>query len=245
MDLDTMNIHFYGDSWYWTWYPKGSFKSNEIKKIISDADSFSFIEMLITAFGHNIRNFSIAGNSFGSTTDIITSTENSDADYVVVFFSSPVRRKEVINYPTHNLDEFINRYNDDVIGCLDRVGKWAVINNKQVLIFGGQATLYKQVFDKVTYKEHLHLAAECLISKMAGLEIPAGEFKLCDLDLGDAEKWDPLLVTKIHTETNAWRWSECIMKCTFPDLSHLNTVATIFFIDLLFQHIESLEKEKM
>jgi hypothetical protein len=237
-----MKIHFYGDSWYWTWYPKNCFKSNEIKKIVSEADSFSFIEMLIKSFGHNIKNFSNAGNSFVATKNSIITTENSEADYVVVFFSSPVRGLEILNYNTHDISQFMIQYNNVIIHCLNEIGKWATTNDKQVLLFGGQSTLYREVFDKCTHKENLHLVAECLVSSIEGKSPPHGDFKIFDLDLSKADKWDPLLIDTIYTQYN--KWNERAVKFTYPDASHLNAVSTIYFIDLLFQYIENLEKRK-
>lgn len=244
-------IRFFGDSWYWCWYTKNQLKSNAVQSKFYNPDVFAFpaFDCFLNFLNYSCINHCAAGKDFYQTVDTITNiTEHDDIIYNVVFFSSLVRRvnlKENLDKVT-NYKNFIDNFNDGTIKLLQKIQDWAEKNNQQILLVGGQCTLYRSVFDKVPHKTNLHLLSECIISTLIEKDKPFGIFKLSNDISDNVDKfWDKRLVNQIYEEQQEFNTDANNKVFTFPDFGHLNLVGALFLADLILHKIEELQEKKI
>lgn len=240
-----MKIRFFGDSWYWAWYPPNLIKSQALKKCLKNDKGYPAMESYFNRAGINCVTHNRPGCSFEDTVNsIIRTTECSDIKYNVVFFSSHFRNREhEKEFNTSNYKEFINSFNDQTVSILNEIQEWAEENKQEVFLIGGHSTLHKNVFDQVKNKKNLHLLSECIMSQFLSKEKPYGIFKLAD-DISSQvnENWDPELINHIYYNTKEWNDQRDQMhRITWPDHAHLNNTGALLLTDLILCKIEELE----
>lgn len=254
-----MHFRFFGDSWFWTWnyssnggYP--GFKSKEMPKLYDGKiDRVSMIQIILERLGHTVETFNNPGDPFTETVNIITRTAPKADAINVVFYSMDERGGDLAKFLNKNKKDPY-RVIENKIGFiteknLNRLAKFAHKTNQTFYLAGGQSTLYKKVFNTIEeeYKDNMVLVAECIISHMQEFtKEPFGIFKLTDI-IGtnipdnveiDWEQMQPDVVNALYDQTNDWK--KIAHKFTIPDSAHMNATTTLFFLDLLFQHIESV-----
>lgn len=250
-----MKLRFFGDSWYWAWFNKDLLKSKLVRnKIFLGAG----LPVLETYFNHlNIEcvHKNNPGLSFYETTGSVLATEpieNEDIDYNIICFSNLVRNKEKLaEFDVTNYNNFMDKWEKDSVELLEKLQIWAEQYNQTILLVGCQSTLPKKVFDKIKYKNNLHLLSECVVSQIineycrANFDGPFGIFKLAaDISQYADTTWDPRLVDHIYEDMNLW---DRVIKgggFLYNDHYHLNPTEHVFLMDLILNKIEQLEGEK-
>ncbi len=258
-----MNIRFFGDSWFWTWYYKNSFKSKTIKKWAATTgfdhhDALPTLSVILNELGHNVISYNKPGDNFYDTVDKVCSLVfHKDIKYNVVFFSNLFRYKEQLrSFNVHNYDKFMKKWNEDIIILLERLQKWAELYNQEIILVGGQCTLSNEIFNQLVNKKGIHLLSECLTNQILQEYYPNndackildgrkfGIFKLPEFYPWITDKWDQRLVDHIYEDSKLWNEIIVAYNVYCPDSQHPTVTGQIFFLDLLLQKIEILEGEK-
>lgn len=243
-----MKIRFFGDSWYWGWMFEIP-KSKTLKKIEeTPPGAIPFFKVYLESVGIECVSHNCPGSSFFDTTDsIIKTTDHKDIKYNVVFFSSLMRRhheqwKDQFDFS--NYDIFISQYNSKVLDLLKKIQKWAEIHDQQVLLIGGQSTLYKYLFDRLEDNKNLHLIVQCAISKILKNADPVfGAFKL-STDMAEHIKmtWNTKIIEHIYRDIKNFQQDTSIKFVTWPDAGHLNAAGIFLLTDIILKKIEELEE---
>lgn len=242
-----MKIRFFGDSWYWTWYPTHLIKSQLLKNCLKNNTGYPAIEVYLNNVGIDCITHNRPGRPFYDTVDsIIKTTDHTDVKYNVVFFSSHFRnRRHEKKFNLSNYKEFIDSFNTQTISMLSEIQEWAEENNQEVFLIGGHSTLYRNIFDQVKNRKNLHLLSECIISQLSLKEKPYGIFKLAD-DISNQvnESWDPELINHLYNDLKEWDNNlQHLYKVTWPDHAHLNNTGALLLTDLILCKIEELERK--
>lgn len=260
-----MHFRFFGDSWFWTWNysePIGynGFNSKAMKQLyetndVGKQDCISIQKIMLEHMGHTVETHCHPGSSFNDTVNQITSTGPIPNVVNVVFYSQDMRSVELAKFLAKNKkDEYRvieNKLNFVTEKNLNRLAKFAHKTNQKFYLAGGQGTLLKHVFNTIEeeYKSNMVLVAECILSSVMSDVDVMGKFKLTDI-IGEGNNvppeaevdWDqmqPDVIDNVYNQLNEW---DKYNSFTQPDKAHMNATSTIFFLDLLFQAIESLDK---
>jgi len=253
-----MHFRFFGDSWFWTWNYKSTgglpdFQSKGMEDLFDGKfDRISIIQIILERLGHTVETFNNPGDPFTETVNIITRTAPRADAINVVFYSMDERGYDLAKFLNKNKKDSY-RVIENKLGFiteknLSRLAKFANKTKQTFYLAGGQGTLRKDVFDTIQEedKDNMVLLTECIISLMQGAIEPLGIFKLTDI-IGtnvpdgvnvDWEELEPDVVNNIYDHLNDWK--NMAPKFTIPDTAHMNATTTMFFLDLLFQHIESV-----
>lgn len=238
-----MNLRFFGDSWYWSWYWQ-EFKSSTVKNKLVNSAGFPALEAYFNYLGVNCITYNQPGNSFANTVgSVLNSSDHQDIKYNIVFFSSHLRRTTANSITLTSKDKFIKEFDLITIAELTKLQIWAKENNQQILLLGGQSTIHKHVFDKLPDSTNLHLVSECILSHFLGKNDPFGILKLATdvTDLVD-DTWDRDMVIFLYDSIKEWESDESKNKFTLPDLGHLNGSGALLLADMIMEKIEQLNK---
>lgn len=260
-----MKIRFFGDSWYWCWFHEEAFVSKTLRGMLYNKVGLPILETYMNKLGIDCVEKCAPGNDFYQITEVITSsTDNEDIDYNIVFFSSLLRGKDpkeqnrLEHLNIHDYDYFMKKWDSDVIMLLENIQKWAEQYNQTVLLIGGQSTLEKRIFDKLSHKPNLHLLTECVTSSLVKryqklsnnynkLKINQnfGIFKLAkDISYKADETWDPRLINHMYEDQQLW--IDHVVTNGYlckPDDYHLNSIGVLHLTDLILYKIEQLKGE--
>lgn len=257
-----MNIRFFADSWFWTWYGKHTFKSKDIKAWAESEgfelhDALPTMDGILNRLGHNSISFVEPGiNFYGIVDTVCDQTSHENIKYNVVFFTNLFRyRDQIGSFDVENYDRFMEKWNVDVVVLLERLQDWAEKNDQQVILLGGQSTLSKEIFDCVKKKTNIHLLSECIThqilheyfnhkdacSFLNGRKF--GIFKLPEFLSWITDNWDKRFLEKVYQDSMLW--NETIVKHNIysPDTRHPTVTGQLFFLDLLLHKIDVLEGE--
>lgn len=245
-----MKIRFFGDSWFWNWGAQ-TLKSSQMKKFVDSSGGFPIVEIYLKFLGIDCERHNRQGNTFLDTTQsILEQTDHNDVKYNIVFFSSHIRRntEQWIDYfDFSDYNKFIDQFNTRTLYLLDEIQNWAEKNNQQVILVGGQSTLYKTVFDKLENNKNLHLLHECIISYFFNIiDGPYGIFKLAT-DITDFIKddWHPGIINHLYEDIERFRLDDKTLYVSWPDKGHLNSTGSFYLLDSIFNKIESLENNRI
>lgn len=183
-----MNFRFYGDSWFWTWWPDNQpFKSEQVNSLrargvsVDSRSSYphtpdpaiSFIELYLTMFGHEVEQFCHPGTTIIETVNTILSRQTADDDTVnVVFYSEPQRGIELRAlmeaecHPEFTYQMLEDRLYELTVKALSRLGHHANEINQEFIISAGQSTLYDRVMYQIPeeLRKNLTLLHPCILS---------------------------------------------------------------------------------
>jgi|TARA_B110000459_G_C16503085_1_gene444315 hypothetical protein len=183
-----MNFRFYGDSWFWTWWPEDMpFKSEQVNNLRArgvSVDSratyppgpdpaISFVELYLNKLGHEVEQFCHPGNAFCETVATICSRPAAEEGTAnIVFYSEPTRGVELRVYmekecqPDLTYDMLEDKLYEMTVVALCRLGKHANEINQEFIISGGQSTLYDRVMTRVPeeLRKNLTLLHPCILS---------------------------------------------------------------------------------
>lgn len=261
-----MNINIYGDSWAWCWnYMGEDFTSKEMRlhrskmpNPIADAafdyfrDAFPVLKMLLTAMGHTVTVHNVPGNPFTKTVSLITESETS-SECNIVFFSEIQRAGNLAQFSTHDKKLWDAEYAELLKACLNQLSDVANERQHPFFIFGGQSTLFKHEFDQYNQSQHVHLVAECVLSKILQTFLQKSHdiktysrYKFCDFVHLLDDTWDVLLLKEIVNGNllTAGAFDDGPVSralhdtMTRPDIAHMNAAMLPFFLELLFSYME-------
>ena len=241
-----MNVRFFGDSWYWSWYWK-EIKSDAVKnKLIHDA-GFPALESYLNYLGVNCISYNVPGKSFSTTVETVLSVSKDDSvKYNIVFFSSHLRPCCSDNICTTSFTQFKKDFDSLTKNHLVKLQTWAKENNQEILLFGGQSTIYKHIVDSLTDNSNLHVVCECVISHLIGKKEPFGILKLGTDVIGAIDDtWDHDLVIELYDSIREWESDTQKDKFTLPDQGHLNGSGALLLADIIMEKIEQLNKGEL
>lgn len=250
-----MNFRFFGDSWYWNWID--NIQSNALKKLAKKhsrlpdhfSNNISGIEIFLNDMGHEVEVFNYPGKNFTETVELIEKTPVSiECDFNVVFFSEIFREAKLFGSRVKNYEKTMDRYNNHIIDALVKLNEWAINNKQRVLLFGGQGTLPRKLFETALPKKtgFVFLCSECILSDIANnyLDQPRnlrlGTFKFSNWVNQINHRWNRQLVDEIHQDLEfAFNFRTQEGKIfMWPDYFHLNITGHLYFVDMLFNFIE-------
>lgn len=240
-----MKIRFFGDSWYWSWYPTHLIQSQLLKNRLKNRGGYPAMEVYLNNLGIDCVTHNRPGSDFENTVkSIVKTTDHTDIKYNVVFFSSHIRNYDYENvFNMNNYKEFIEKFNNLTVSMLSTIQKWAEENNQEVFLVGGHSTLHKEIFDRVENKKNLHLLSECIVSQFVSKERPYGIFKKADFTKEANKNWDPDLINHLYNDIKEWEdQRQGIYNVTWPDDAHLNNTGALLLTDLILCKIEELEE---
>ena len=241
-----MNIRFFGDSWYWSWY-WNELKSTAVKNKLINNAGFPALEAYFNYLGVNCISYNQPGSSFSNTVrTVLDSHDHSDVEYNIVFFSSHLRRTTINDMPLTSKNKFIKEFDLITIKELTKLQSWAKENNQQVLLLGGQSTIHKHVFDMLPDSTNLHLVSECIMTQLLSKTNLFGILKLAT-DITDRvdDTWDRDLVIFLYDSIKEWESDDSKNKFTLPDSGHLNAHGALLLVDMIMEKIEQLNKGKL
>ena len=256
-----MKLAFYGDSWYWVWFPaiQNALTNSELSKMKGISvgskefketfiNGYDILTPLLTSWGHQVENYCRPGNSFRNIVlDVLHQPTNSD--FHVVYVSTVIRDTD--------LEEFLNKpwnqvkveYDEMMYQELQRLGDFALKNKQKILLFGGQTTLKaKQLQNAFEPNDprlnYLYLGAECIITEIHNklnitdpIRTP-GIFKLAQwANKQTLDTYDASTIHHLHEQIQYYQ-SDVFMKWKWPDSGHLNFNGQIHFLNLLFDKIQ-------
>lgn len=241
-----MNVRFFGDSWYWSWYWK-EIKSDAISNKLVNSAGFPAIEAYLNYLGVQCISYAEPGNSFTATVDsILSAPENKNVKYNIVFFSSHFRPMCADDISTVSYTKFIEDFDLTTKKQLTRLQDWAKKNNQEILLLGGQSTIYKHIVDSLPDSSNLHVVCECVISYLLGKEEPFGILKLSTDVIGCIDDtWDRDLVIELYDSIREWESNVHKNKFTLPDQGHLNGSGALLLADIIMEKIEQLNKGEL
>ena len=188
--ITKMKFRFYGDSWFWTWWPDDKpFKSEQVNSLratgvsVDSRDSYphapdpaiSFIELYLNRLGHEVDQFCHPGTTIIETVSTIRSRQTGDEDTVnIVFYSEPHRGIELRAlmesqcHPEFTYQMLEDKLYDLTVKALCRLGRHANEINQEFIISAGQSTLYDRVMTRVPeeLRKNLTLLHPCILSSV-------------------------------------------------------------------------------
>ena len=190
-----MKLSFYGDSWFWTWFPKGqnALTNTELKKLkgisvawstkhdIKQGDNFingyDILTPILNSMGHDVSNYCNPGNSFkDSVTEIVEGHQKDQyqkvsSDAIIVYVSTVIRHSNLEKFLRKPWKDIKTEYNELMYQELQRLGDYALERKQKIYLFAGQTTLKQKVFDNAfnpndPRKNYLYLASECIVTDL-------------------------------------------------------------------------------
>lgn len=237
-----MKVRFFGDSWYWCWFPTDSIKSNALNRYNTQ---FPVLNWVLNAVGIDTTTQNIPGQCFRITTKTIveSTNDNDDITYNVVFVSAPYRNADIKLCDVTDYDKFMYDWNSTITKCLNEIQEWAHKNNQQVMFVGGHMELPRELFDTIEDSSNLHLLSECIISELLGLQ-NIGKFRFCDFGRYIDTTYDKKIIDEIYEDTKQLT-NGGPSTIFWPDNCHLNPTAMLLLADKILYKIEQLEGERI
>ena len=211
-----MNFRFYGDSWFWTWWPESRpFKSEQVNNLrargvsVDSRDQYphgpdpaiSFVELYLNKLGHEVEHFCWPGTAFCETVTIICNRPPAEEGTAnIIFYSEPTRGVELRALmeaecqPDVTYKQLEDKLYDLTIKSLCKLGQHANEINQEFIISGGQSTLYDRVMTQVPVelRKNLTLLHPCILSSTDEMydrnleQTMLGPFKLTECIGNDA-----------------------------------------------------------
>lgn len=139
-----MNIHFHGDSWFWTWY----YMDRKSPRLEYFNERISLYDLMLTKLGIPFKCHHKPGQALEHTLqgllnlDITTLEPDS---YHVIFVSSLVRGvDEILRYDYTNYDNFMNEISTDLNNHFLSLDKWSKQHNQRIILVGGHAPILEE-----------------------------------------------------------------------------------------------------
>lgn len=173
-----MILRTFGDSWLWTWYPIGTFKSHLIKQAHMYEGGISVMKALFNDLGFTVNVHNNPGSSIRHTQQLVCQqleyrdSRISQPEVWLIMISSAFRNKTQEEWDFSSIDNFIDRYDEITLEYLqeinDSINKLVELkSNFNCMFMGGQVGLPKYLFDRIENRSpNLHLMSHNIIDTL-------------------------------------------------------------------------------